>query len=232
MIKITNTQLSTDFVKMLVFGDSGVGKTKLISTAPDPIIISTESGLLSIADYNFPVLVAKTLEDMHEIYELVTGPDYMQYKTICLDSITDLAESILTNNKRGTKDGRAAYGKLNDDLGDIIRAFRDIDTHHVYMTAKQARIEDANTGIAKYKSMMPGKTLVQQLPYWFDIVACLLIGEDEDGESFRYLQTQPSITHDAKDRSGKLDNPERPDLEFIFDKIIGHNLNNEETNNG
>lgn len=224
MIKITGTKSNSNFVKMLVFGDSGVGKTKLISTAPDPIIISTESGLLSIADCDFPVLIAKTLEDMYEIYELLQTEEYLKYKTICLDSITDLAESILTNNKRGTKDGRAAYGKLNDDIGDIIRAFRDIDTHHVYMTAKQSRIEDANTGVAKYKAMMPGKTLVQQLPFWFDIVSCLLVGEDEEGELFRYLQTQPSITHDAKDRSGKLDNPERPDLSFIFDKITGKRI--------
>lgn len=218
-IKLTSTHKQSEYVKILVFGDSGTGKTKLIGTAPKPLIISTESGLLSLADIDIPVITAKSLEDIYEIYEYINSPDGSEYETICLDSITDLAESMLTNNKAGTKDGRAAYGKLNDDIADVIRAFRDIENKHVYMTAKQARIEDSNTGICKYKPMLPGRTLTQQICYWFDEVLCLRIGEDDDGEQFRYLQSQPSITHEAKDRSGKLDDPELPDLAHIFNKV-------------
>jgi hypothetical protein len=69
--------------------------------------------------------------------------------------------------------------------------------------------------------MMPGRTLAQQIPYFFDEVLWLAVDEDDEGNSFRYFQTQPSSTHTAKDRSGKLDNPELPDLTHIINKIIG-----------
>lgn len=221
-INLTNTDIESDFVKIIVFGDSGTGKTSLIATAPDPIVISSESGLLPLRGLNIPVLKVSSLEELEEAYEwLLDEENEKTFKTICLDSITDLAESMLTENKKSMKDGRMAYGKVADDIADIIRAFRDIPDKHVYFTCKMARIEDISTGIAKYKPMMPGKVLPQQMPYWFDEVLCLQVGEDEEGETFRYLQTQPSITHTAKDRSGKLDNPEMPDLGHIFDKITG-----------
>jgi phage nucleotide-binding protein len=231
-INLTDTNIDCDFVKVLVFGDSGVGKTHLILTAPKPIIISTESGLLPLRGKSIPVLKVNTMQDMYDAYEYVTTDESMsKYETICLDSITDLAETILASHKKENKDGRAAYGKLNDDMADLIRAFRDIPSHHVYMTGKMARIEDANSGFAKYKCMMPGRTLVQQMPYWFDEILCLHMGEDAETGKFRYLQTQPSITHDAKDRSGKLDDPEAPDLTVIFNKIVGekHKLKHKET---
>jgi hypothetical protein len=221
MINFTTTSKTSKFVKVLVFGDSGVGKTTLIATAPNPIIISAEAGLLSISDTEIPVIEVNTVDDFDEAYEMVTSEDFSEYETICVDSATEIAEVVLADGKRNNKDGRAAYGHMNDRVLELLKKFRDINDKHVYITCKMARIEDVNSGIAKYKGMMPGKTLVQNLPYLFDEILCLQIAEDDDGESFRYLQTQPSITHDAKDRSGKLDDPEKPDLTHIFEKIVG-----------
>lgn len=221
MIKLTNTNIASDFVKVLVFGDSGVGKTSLIATSPKPIIISAEAGLMSISHTDIPVIEVSSLQELWEAYEFVISDEAEEFETICIDSVSEVAEVMLSAYKKEHKDGRAAYGQLNDSMLELIRMFRDIKNKHVYMSAKMSRIEDGSTGIAKYKAMMPGKTLVQQLPYLFDEILCLQVAEDEDGDTYRYIQTQPSVTHDAKDRSGKLANPEKPDLGIIFNKITG-----------
>jgi len=88
-IKLTTTDVVSEFVKVLVFGDSGVGKTVLAATAPSPIIISAERGLLSIAGTSIPVLEVSTLEELYEAYEYVTGEEGDIYKTICLDSVSE-----------------------------------------------------------------------------------------------------------------------------------------------
>ena len=89
-----------------------------------------------------------------------------------------------------------------------IRKFRDIPDRHVFQIAQIDRIEDAYSGISTFRPTMPGKYLIKKLPFWFDEVLCLRIGEmrKEDGstEEYRYLQTQPDISYHAKDRSGKL----------------------------
>ena len=77
-----------------------------------------------------------------------------------------------------------------------------------------------DTGAIHFGPSMPSNKLSQNIGYFFDEVFCLNIGQDEEG-SYRYLQTQPDTLYEAKDRSGKLDTIEKPDLVNVFNKIRG-----------
>ncbi len=48
--------LSSNGVKFIVYGPSRAGKATLIKSLPNPIILSAESGLLSIQDSNLPYI--------------------------------------------------------------------------------------------------------------------------------------------------------------------------------
>jgi len=222
MIKLTTTNQSSRFVKALCYGDAGVGKTALCATAPNPIIISAESGLLSLSHLNIPVIEVKTLQDVQDAYQFITESDEAKgFETVCLDSITEIAEVMLSQYKQDDKDPRKSYGALADHMSKLVRTFRDLEERNVYFSAKMIRIEDEHTGISTFRPAMPGKTLVNGLPFFFDEVMALHIGEEEDGTKFRYLQTEPNMQYTAKDRSGKLDAIERPDLTHLFDKVLG-----------
>jgi hypothetical protein len=67
---------------------------------------------------------------------------------------------------------------------------------------------------------MPGSKLGPKLPYFFDEVFRIGINKTPQGEQYRFLQTQPDIQYDAKDRSGSLDILEVPFLGSIFNKIL------------
>ena len=54
MLKRTSA-VEPAFVKVLVYGASGAGKTTLIPSLPEPIVLSAEAGLLSIRGSNIPV---------------------------------------------------------------------------------------------------------------------------------------------------------------------------------
>lgn len=219
-IKLTTTKKSVSAVKVLVFGEAGMGKTVLCATAPNPIIISAEAGLLSIAEFDIPVIEVKSVQDVLEAYEWVTtAPAAKKYETICLDSITEIAEVLLTEYKKQEKDPRKAYGRLNDDMSELIRKFRDLKGKNVYFSCKMTRKEDEISGITAYKPAMPGNTLINNLPYFFDEVLAIRIGKLDSGVEYRYLQTQPELQWPAKDRSGTLSKIEKPDLGYLFKKI-------------
>lgn len=219
-VRITSTKKAAGHVKVLVFGEAGMGKTVLCATAPSPIIISAEAGLLSLADHDIPVIEVKTVEDVLDAYEWITTSPYAKkYESICLDSITEIAEVLLTQYKREEKDPRKAYGRLNDDMSELIRKFRDLKGKHVYFSCKMIKKEDESAGFASYKPAMPGNTLINNLPYFFDEVLALRIGKMPNGKEFRYLQTQPELQWPAKDRSGCLKKMEKPDLGYVFNKI-------------
>lgn len=219
-IKIVSTKKSVDSVKLLIFGESGVGKTKLIETAPNPLILNAERGLLSLANNDFDTIDINTLDDIEEAFQFITeSQDAKKYDTIALDSVSEIAQVYLNGLKKLHKDPRAAYGILADGVSSMIRDFRDIQGKHVYFVAQAGVVEDEN-GITEVKSIMPGKTLTKSLPFFFDEVLALRFGYLEDKTQYRYLQTTHGGQYKCKDRSGYLDEQEKPDLGNIFDKIV------------
>jgi len=217
-IKLTSTKATASHVKCLVYGEAGMGKTVLAGTAPSPLIISAESGLMSLADFDIPVIECLSKADVDEAYHYAIESDH---ETICLDSVSEIAEVVLAGEKKSHKDGRKAYGVMNDLMIPLIRNFRDIKGKNIYFTAKQIRLVDEANGITSYAPSLPGKYLNNNIEYFFDLVMCLRIGEDEEGEKYRYLMTQPDLYYQAKDRSGKLNEVEQPNLTDIFKKITG-----------
>lgn len=223
-------------VKVLVYAPAGTGKTVLTATAPNPVVLSAESGLLSVSEknlikmfgednpdvnYNFPVIEISTIEDLIAARDWCNTKEADQFASICLDSISEIAEVVLSHAKKEAKDPRQAYGVLIEKMTDTIKSFRDITGKHVYMTSKQEYIKDSVNGTSKYGPAMPGSRLSQDLPYLFDEVFYLGVGKTDDGDTYRYLRTQPDMQYEAKDRSGCLDEIEMPNLTYIFNKIQG-----------
>jgi len=68
---------------------------------------------------------------------------------------------------------------------------------------------------------MPGARLAQQIGYFFDEVFALRVEKGEDGKNVRALQCDTDGLWSAKDRSGKLEAWELPDLGDIIKKIGG-----------
>lgn len=219
-IQLTSTKKKNPFVKILVYGDAGMGKTVLCSTAPSPIIISAEAGLLSLADHDIPAIEVNTVNDVMDAYQWVTeSEEANQFETVSLDSLSEIAEVLLAKYLEEEKDPRKAYGRMNADMSTLIRSFRDLSNKNVYFSCKLLKKDDEGSGLIFYKPAMPGNTLINNLPYFFDEVLALRMGVLDSGKQFRYLQTQPDLQWIAKDRSGCLSKMEKPDLSYIFNKI-------------
>lgn len=237
-LKFTSAeQASTDAgIKCLVYGGAGMGKTVLMATAPAPVLISNESGALSLRkanlerlygvgnpyiNYNMPIIEVNTVEDLTAAYDWCAGSaDAAQFQTICMDSISEIAEVILNNAKRQVKDPRQAYGELIEKMETLVRMFRDLNGKNVVFSAKMSPSKDEMTGIVKYGPAMPGAQLGNKLPYFFDEVFRIGVNKTPEGQPYRFLQTQPDMQFEAKDRSGALAPVETPILSAVFAKIL------------
>lgn len=219
-------------VKFLVYGLSGVGKTRLNRTMPQPFVLSAEAGLLSLRQENIPFAKIDTVADLaywyQWFYTAAHDPDpnnevRKHIKSIGLDSITEIAEQILANAKGQVKDPRQAYGELLTQTIDTIKKFRDLPYFHVYMSCKQEYQKDEVAGAFMNGPMMPGSKVGPQLPYLFDEVFQLAKAKDEKGNEFHFLRTQTDGSNVAKDRSGSLEVFEPADLGHCLQKIMATN---------
>ena len=213
--------LSTNGVKVLVYGAAGAGKTSLISTLPNPVIFSAEGGLLSLQGTDIFYEEISSMEGLVEAYQWLTGSEEANaFASVALDSISEIAEVVLSAEKKGAKDPRQAYGAMQEQMTDLIRAFRDIPSKHVYFSAKLEKATDEMGRVLYYPSM-PGNKVGQQLPYFFDEVLALRVEKDAEGKPQRALMCEPDGLWTAKDRSGRLDPWEAPDLGAIIKKMGG-----------
>lgn len=236
-IKMSSTIAQDSGVKMLVYAEAGIGKTALVATLPRPLLISAESGSLSLQPNNLdriwlptglpyvrdiPTIEVKSMADFEEAYAVCIHPEYSQnFDSIALDSLTEMAEKCLAHFKPLNKDPRKAYGELLDSMLELIKKFRDIPGKHVYMSAKLARDKDEVTGQTLYGPGMPGAKLGPAIPYLFDEVFRYQVMLQGEGTKTRSLLTERDISSEAKDRSGKLDAYEFPHLGYVINKIKG-----------
>jgi len=208
-------------VKLLVYGAAGSGKTTLVRTLPNPIIISAEAGLLSLVGEDLPYLEVESMASLKDAFAwLASSEEARDFASVAIDSISEIAEVVLNYEKKIAKDPRQAYGAMQEQMTDLIRAFRDLPGRHVYMSAKLEKSTD-ELGKVFYAPSMPGNKTGQALPYFFDEVLALRVEKDAEGVPQRGLMCATDGLWSAKDRSGRLDAWEAPDLGAVIAKISG-----------
>lgn len=201
-IKVQSTaDIQFHGVKCIIFGGPGVGKTRSIATAPKPIIISAEEGLLSLMEVDVPFIEVKSLDDLNEAYNFLKKDAGQTYKTIGLDSLSEIAEVLIAQELPKHKDGRQAYAALAQAMIPMLKKFRDLKNVNTVFSCKKIDVKDEETGTVTTELMLPGNVLSNQVPYIVDELFYM----DVDRKGIPFLQVKPTRKVFAKDRSGALD---------------------------
>ena len=113
-----------------------------------------------------------------------------------------------------------AYQNVSEAVTSLMRSFRDLDMHVLFL-CKEGK--DNNDGVFFFGPKMASKPLGDAITYFFDEVLALRIIDDQDDDgnaiAARWLQTRIGQGYTAKDRSGKLDAFEKPDLSALIKKL-------------
>lgn len=238
-------------LNLLLYGMAGVGKTTLAAQAQShpelaPVLVADlEGGLLSVASRgDIDAVEIRSTDDLEELYwELrngLTNADGVPYKTVIIDSGTNLANRALEewvgrNTDRQRKKGRGDkdrtlddvqledYGKMGLQVRRLISWYRDLP-HNLIVTAL-ARFEyatGADTKTATPVSVGPDFTAKLQMTVTglMDHVWYLYV--DEEG---RHMLTRESGTFRAKTRGLSFNEAlgfivNDPNLSEIYDLLI------------
>lgn len=221
-MEIKNTKgLHTEKVKLLIYGNAGVGKTSLIGTLPEnahTVIVSAEAGLLCLSDKEIDVIEVKKWDDVGRAFVFLR--DECNYDYIAIDSLTELSDMLVNHLEqqpefKDPKNTLKMWGEFNKRLTSFIKSVRGLDTNVIF-TALTDEVDDGGSKVRK--ALVKGSATQKLLASYFDEVFYLTI-DQITGE--RTIQTQPTAYIEAKDRSGKLEAYEEPNLTNIINKIKG-----------
>lgn len=169
-------------LKVMVFGQSGSGKTTFALTAPNAAVIDTERGtdLYSGRDgiAPFGVLRANTLTEIQTaVAFLKTGKH--SFETVILDSLTPVYDVLVGALESKSKSGEMSYrewGAVKRKMNALYNALLDLPMH-VIITAREA-VEYETSG-RELRKVGAKPDADKSLSYVFDFV--LQMNRDKSG---------------------------------------------------
>lgn len=239
------TEQGVDRICALVIGKYGLGKTSLIRTVlgqeyrdgawvqaydtdEKACVLSAESGLLAVRDLVKAGLVEgyeiSSLVDFKEAYSLLANTEEMKdrYSWVFIDSLTEISQRCDSVMREKYPDSAKTFKRWDDYSDTMIRtikSFRDLTDYNVVFTCLETvEKDDVNRRYAAPDVV--GRGLKEKLPSFFDLVLYMKVVQDESGEDHRVLYAQPINEYPAKDRSGKLNVVEKPNLLEIRAKVL------------
>jgi phage nucleotide-binding protein len=212
---------SVEYLNLLIYGEPGVGKTRLAGSAADHadtspvLILDVEGGVMSLRNRkDIDVLQVRDIDTIVKVHDELQKRNGGGYSTVVIDSLSELQkldmrtvmqEEYNRQPDRTDKDvpSQRAWGKSQERLRRIIRGFKDLPVHTI-MTTLVTQVTDEQTNVTHYYPALPGK-MRGDAPGFFDVVGMLRVKEEQNGAVIRrLLQIQSSTKVVAKDRTDTL----------------------------
>lgn len=155
--------------KAIGYGPPGKGKTPLLATAPNPVILFTEPGMKSLGNCALPGYCAHTVAQIDDFMRWITeSREAGQFQTVGIDSISEMAEIYLREYLYKNKDPRKAYGEMSKDVYKWLSALYHLKYKHCFLIAKETN--DEVDGIKYKRPYFPGQDLHTRVPHLFDAI--------------------------------------------------------------
>lgn len=217
-------------ITAMVIGRAGIGKTSLLRTIPDGdrvCVVSAESGLLCVRDLIAAGRVegyeVSTFADMAEVFAALNSEEAKgKYRWVFLDSLTEIAARCVEAMKAkypDRKDSFPMWGEYAEKMTALIKAYRDLKPYNVVFSCLDS-VEEDDLKRRFYGPSISGQALKERLISFFDEVFYMTTLPDKEGKERRVFITQPYDRFPGKDRSGRLEVVELPNLAAVQQKIM------------
>lgn len=244
-IEMVDTVIATRKITMLIYGQSGAGKTSLVKSLPfEPeqlLYVAADPGQLALKPKKawkpgepeflkrdmgkMGFLKPKTMAEFKETLEIIKKA-HEKYKMVVIDGLDEVGKDCLRIFKeaeaaKGSRANmQAAYGNLADAMEAWIGEIQDAQISSLFIT----HIDEDSESDVPYGPSFPGRKMTGVLPDLFDEVFCLRVDKrtvESKPELLLHCNRTVGIRYKVKDRSGCLEPYETPDLKSVLGKIFG-----------
>ena len=206
--------------KCLIFGPAGTGKTPLLNTAPRPLLLATEPGLLSMRGSNIPTYEAYTPAKIDEFFKwFFNSNETKNFDTLGIDSASQIADIYLIDAQKNNKHGLKAYGEMAESTMEHLRTLYYTRYKHTYVVCKE-EIKDLD-GQSMRRPYFPGQVLPISVPHLYDFILRLAKTNvpGVQGETLAF-QCQGSYNVLSRNRTGNLSQYEPPNFSQLVEKAM------------
>lgn len=216
--KIIDADEAFSFLKALIYGKNGTGKTRFGATAPKPIVVDcNERGTLSIRKFkDVKVFHVETWTEIDTIFWYLQAADHDR-KTVVIDTMTSLAQLCMKfvlgdeSSRDPSHDPdmptKREWGKVGELMRTVILNFRNLDMHVIFLAQERRGFsEDEDEAVEVFPEVSP--SVRSTLTAAVDIIGRTYVKEVVKKEGKKKVATAdfrmllgPHETYTTKDRS-------------------------------
>lgn len=209
--------------KVLLYAHHGWGKTYQCRYFEKQygkgLIISGESGLISLSDCEIDVVEFSSWDGAHDpdkgvfsfkgICRMIASPAFAAegYKWLAIDSLTELSDRCMEEVEKGFKDpgDMRKWSEFSRQFKGALKWVRDLP-YHVYITCLTKSVRNANDEI-EYWPAVAQQAVAENLPAMFDHVFCGVRQTRSDPTSGKVTVIRQLITDEVHGWHGKARDP-------------------------
>lgn len=204
-IKEHTGKFNPAIAKILIYGESGTGKTRFASTFPNPIFVDVDHGMASVTE-QVDMVDVNDFKEIETLYEFLKAGDH-SYQTVVLDTLNEMQRLAMRATvedfpmiRRAYNDlpGMTDYGKMLHDFIELTLKFINLPMRVVLLSQVGSRQFDTDV----LQPQLVGKNSSREISRKMDIIGYIYKSIEGDKRT-------PAISFDAtdyvtKDRSNRL----------------------------
>jgi len=203
-------QFDPQIAKILIYGETGMQKTRLASTFPNVIFANVDHGMSSVTEQVDEVYIDDDntgFEKLKGLYRFLKEGQH-DYKAVVIDTLNEMQRVIMRFTIEEYTHIRRSYGNLpgQSDYGKMLYEFLELTRDFISLPMQVVLIAQVNSKVFDTDILMPqlvGKNSAREILRKMDVVGHLYRQEGE-GEHKLPIVSFDSVEFVTKDRSNKL----------------------------
>lgn len=192
LIKKSNELVIPSTVKMMIYGQAGMGKTTVALSAPKPLLLDFDNGVkrVNMAHLDgIDIVQVSSWQDVQQVLQ----EDLSTYQTIVVDTIGKMMDFIITY-KCGTRQPQIRdWGGINAEFSWMTRTLSSLNKNVVFVAHRDTRKDGDDTVFIPALREKSYNSIVTEL----DLLGYLEM-RNENGVQKRTVTFDPTSRNDGK----------------------------------
>lgn len=195
LIKKSNELVIPQTVKMMIYGQAGMGKTTVALSAPKPLLLDFDNGVKRVNLAHLENVDIVQVDNWKEIQQLLQQDqaDLAIYQTIVVDTIGKMMDYIITYCCGTRQPQIKDWGRINQEFTWFTRALSSLNKHIVFVAHRDSRKEGDETVFIPSLREKSYNSIVTEL----DLLGYLEM-KSERGVQSRTITFDPTSRNDGK----------------------------------
>lgn len=193
LIKKANEIEISKVVKMMIYGQAGMGKTTLALSAPNPLLLDFDNGVKRVNMHhlgdNVGIVQIRSWQDVIGVLQ----EDLSDYKSIVVDTIGKMMDFIISY-RCGSRNPRIQdWGTINNDFKAFVNTLSSLNKNVIFVAHRDTRKEGDETVFVPSLREKNYNSIVTEL----DLLGYLEM-RAENGVQKRTITFDPTSRNDGK----------------------------------